>query len=57
MIDVLTLRIIAGVILVSSFLLIYVVNFRYGKASESYEVKTETHVPASIEVLGESQPS
>ncbi|MHA2378166.1 MAG: methyltransferase family protein [Candidatus Thorarchaeota archaeon] len=52
MIDVLSLRIIAGVILVSSILLIYVVNFRHGKGSGSYEVKTEIHVPASIEVIG-----
>jgi protein-S-isoprenylcysteine O-methyltransferase Ste14 len=52
MIDVFTLRIIAGVLLVSSFLLIYVVNFRGVKVDESYETKTQTHVAMSIEVIG-----
>ena len=52
MIDVLILRIIAGVLLVSSFLLIYVVNF-WGKKDEGpYEVKTEVPYPSSIEAFG-----
>ena len=52
MIDITILRIIAGILLASSFLLIYVVNFRGDKVSESYEVKTEVHVATSIEVVG-----
>ncbi|MHA2386527.1 MAG: methyltransferase family protein [Candidatus Thorarchaeota archaeon] len=52
MIDVLILRIIAGVLLVSSFLLIYVVNFRGKKDEGPYEVKTEVPYPSSIEALG-----
>ena len=53
MIDVFILRIVAGVLLVSSFLLIYVVNFRGDKVSEPYETKTEIHVPTSIEIVGD----
>ena len=53
MIDVFILRIVAGVLLVSSFLLIYVVNFRGDKVSEPYETKTEIHVPISIEIVGD----
>ncbi|MFQ5832300.1 MAG: methyltransferase family protein [Candidatus Thorarchaeota archaeon] len=52
MIDVFTLRIIAGVLLASSFLLIYVVNFRGEKVTESYETKKEVPVATSIEVVG-----
>ncbi len=52
MIDVLTLRIIAGVLFVSTFLLIYVVNFRGKKDEGPYEVKTEVPFPSSIEVIG-----
>ncbi|MHA2210960.1 MAG: methyltransferase family protein [Candidatus Thorarchaeota archaeon] len=52
MIDVLILRIIAGVLLVSSFLLIYVVNFRGKKDEGPYEVKTEVPYPSSIEAIG-----
>ncbi|MHA1965925.1 MAG: methyltransferase family protein [Candidatus Thorarchaeota archaeon] len=52
MIDVFILRIVAGVFLLSSFLLIYVVNFRGDKVSESYEVKTEIPVSTSIEIVG-----
>lgn len=52
MMDVLTLRVIAGALLASSFVLIYVVNFRNDEGSESYEAKTEIHVPASVEVIG-----
>ncbi len=52
MIDVFTLRIIAGILLASSLLLIYVVNFRGDKISESYEVKTEVPVATSIEAVG-----
>lgn len=52
MIDVFILRIVVGVLLVSSFLLIYVVNFRGDKVSEPYDTKTEIHVPTSIEIVG-----
>lgn len=52
MIDMFTLRIIAGVLLASSFLLIYVVNFNEDKSGESYETRTEVHVATSIEVIG-----
>ena len=52
MIDVFMLRIIAGVLFASALLLIYIVNFTGDKASESYEAKTEIHVPTSIEVVG-----
>jgi protein-S-isoprenylcysteine O-methyltransferase Ste14 len=53
LIDVFILRIVAGVLLVSSFLLIYVVNFRGDKVSEPYETKTEIHVPTTIEIAGD----
>ena len=52
MIDVFILRIISVVVLLSSFLLIYVVNFTGDKVSESYETKTEIHESTSIEILG-----
>ncbi|MHA2027127.1 MAG: methyltransferase family protein [Candidatus Thorarchaeota archaeon] len=52
MIDVFILRIVAGALLFSSVLLIYVVNFRGAKVDESYETKTEVHVPTSIEIVG-----
>jgi hypothetical protein len=44
MIDVLILRIIAGVLLVSSFLLIYVVNFRGKKDEGPYEVNLQSRL-------------
>jgi protein-S-isoprenylcysteine O-methyltransferase Ste14 len=52
LIDVFILRIVAGALLFSSVLLIYVVNFRGAKVDESYETKTEVHVPTSIEIVG-----
>ena len=52
MFDVFIIRIVAGVLLVSSFLLIYMVNFRGEQGSESYETKTEISVSASIEIIG-----
>ena len=50
--DVFILRIIAGVLLASSFVLIYIVNFRNVKDGESYETRTEFNVATSIEVVG-----
>ena len=52
MIDIFTLRIIAGLLLASSLLVIYVVNFKDGKDSESYEVQSEVPIANSIEVVG-----
>jgi protein-S-isoprenylcysteine O-methyltransferase Ste14 len=52
LIDVFILRIIAVVVLLSSFLLIYVVNFTGDKVSESYETKTEIPESTAIEILG-----
>ena len=52
MIEVFILRIIAGVLLASSFVLIYIVNFRNVKDGESYETRTEFNVATSIEVVG-----
>ncbi|MHA1961331.1 MAG: methyltransferase family protein [Candidatus Thorarchaeota archaeon] len=52
MIDVYTLRIIAAVVLVSTILLIYVVNFMDNGGEESYETKSETPFPNSIEAIG-----
>ena len=52
MIEVFILRIIAGVLLASSFVLIYIVNFRNVKDGESYETRTEVNTATSIEVVG-----
>jgi protein-S-isoprenylcysteine O-methyltransferase Ste14 len=52
LIEVFILRIVAGVLLFSAFLLIYVVNFTGDKVSESYETKTEIHVSTYIEIVG-----
>ncbi|MHA2142983.1 MAG: methyltransferase family protein [Candidatus Thorarchaeota archaeon] len=52
MIDTLTMRLIAGVLLISTFLLIYVVNFRGKKDEGPYETKTEVPFPSSIEAIG-----
>lgn len=52
MIDVFILRIIAGILLVSSFLLIYVVNFREENDDGLYEARTEIHIATPIEVVG-----
>ncbi|MHA2005238.1 MAG: methyltransferase family protein [Candidatus Thorarchaeota archaeon] len=52
MIDTLIMRLIAGVLLVSTFLLIYVVNFRGKEDQGQFEVKTEVPFPSSIEAIG-----
>ena len=46
MLDVFILRIIAGILLISSFILIYVVNYTGESRTESYEVKT--YIAASL---------
>ncbi|MHA2065001.1 MAG: methyltransferase family protein, partial [Candidatus Thorarchaeota archaeon] len=52
MIDTFLMRMIAGVLLVSTFLLIYVVNFRGEKSGGPFEVKTETPFPSPVEAVG-----
>jgi protein-S-isoprenylcysteine O-methyltransferase Ste14 len=52
LIDVFVLRIIAVILLVSLFLLIYVVNFKGEASSESYEVRSEIQYPTWIEIVG-----
>ena len=52
MIDVLILRIIAGVLLASSIVLIYIVNFRSDMDGESFETQSEIDIATSIEVVG-----
>jgi len=51
-IDVSLLRILAAILLTSSFLLIYQVNFEGNKDSQGFDVKKEVIEPPSIQVAG-----
>lgn len=52
MFEVFILRIIAGILLASSFLLIYVVNFRGNNDDESYKARKEVPIATASEVAG-----